>query len=88
MLYTARRNETTELLKDSQTYHERFEVVKSEIEQNRKQYKNHAEILDQAVEDVENEESGNTVAPNTQYRDEQDGESSKLSELFKRCRQR
>ena len=83
MLYTAWRNETTDLLKDSQTYQERFEVVKNEIEKNRKQYENHAEILDQAVKDIESEESDSIVAPNTQYRDEQDKEiGSKVSELF------
>ena len=83
MLYTAWRNETTDLLKDSQTCQEWFEVVKNEIEQNRKQYEHHAEILDQAVQDIESEEPGNIVAPNTQYRDEQDREiGSRMSELF------
>ena len=42
-----------------------LKLSKVRLSKNRKQYKNHAEILDQAVEDVENEESGNTVAPNT-----------------------
>ena len=83
MLYTAWRNETTDLLKDFQTYQDRFEVVKDEIKQNRKQYENHTDVLDQAVQDIESEKSGNIVAPNAQYRDEQDREiSSKLSELF------
>ena len=83
MLYTAWRNETTDLLKDFQTYQDRFEVVKDEIKQNRKQYENHTDVLDQAVQDIESEESGNIVAPNAQYRDEQDREiGSKLSELF------
>ena len=83
MLYTAWRNETTDLLKDFQTYQDRFEVVKDEIKQNRKQYENHTDVLDQAVQDIESEESGNIVAPNAQYRDEQDREiDSKLSELF------
>ena len=83
MLYTAWRNETTDLLKDVQTYQDQFEAVKDEIEQNKKQYENHTEILDQAVQDFESEESGNIVAPNAQYRDEQDREiGSKVSELF------
>ena len=83
MLYTAWRNETTDLLKDFQTYQDRFEVVKDEIKQNRKQYENHTDVPDQAVQDIESEESGNIVAPNAQYRDEQDREiGSKLSELF------
>jgi endonuclease/exonuclease/phosphatase (EEP) superfamily protein YafD len=83
MLYTPWRNETTDLLKDFQTYEDRFEVVKDVIEQNRKQYENHTEALDQAVQDIESEEFGNVVAPNAQYRDEQDKEvGPKVSELF------
>ena len=49
MLYTAWRNETTDLLKDFQTYQDRFQVVKDEIKQSRKQYQNHTDVLDQAV---------------------------------------
>ena len=83
MLYTAWRNETKDLLKDSQTYQDRIQVVKDEIEQNRKTYENHTELLDQAVQDIESEESSNIVAPNSQYRDEQDKEiGSKFSELY------
>ena len=83
MLYTAWRNETTDLLKDFQTYQDRFEVLKDVIEQNRKQYEHHTEALDQAVQDIESEESSTVVAPNAQHRDEQDKEiGSKASELF------
>ena len=83
MLYTAWRNETTDLLKDSETYQDQFEVVKDEIEQNKKKYEHHTDVLDQAVQDIESEESGNIVAPNSQYRDEQDKEiGSKFSELY------
>ena len=49
-LYTAWRNETTDLLKDFQTYQDR-------LEQNRKQYEHHTEALDQVVQDIESEES-------------------------------
>ena len=83
MLYTAWRNETTDLLKDFQTYQDRFEALKDVIEQNRKQYEHHTEVLDQAVQDIESEESSTVVAPNAQHRDEQDkGIGSKASELF------
>ncbi len=83
MLYTAWRNETTDLLKDFQTYQDRFEVLKDVIEQNRKQYEHHTEVLYQAVQDIESEESSTIVARNAQYRDEQDKETgSKASELF------
>ena len=81
MLYTAWRNENTDLLKDFETHQDRYEIIKDVIEQNRKQYENHTEVLDQAVQDIECEE--NLVAPNTQYRDEQDREiGPKASELF------
>ena len=46
MLYTAWRNETTDLLKDSETCQDQFEVVKDEIEQNKKQYEHHTDVLD------------------------------------------
>ena len=62
MLYTSWGDETAELLKDSETYQDRFEVVKDKIEQNRKQYEHHTDVLDQAVQDIESEESGNIVS--------------------------
>ena len=83
MLYTPWRNEKKDLLKDFQTYQDRFEDVKDLIEENRKQYENHSDVIDQAVQDIESEEFGNVVAPNAQYRDEQDKDiGSKESELF------
>ena len=83
MLYTAWRNETTDLLKEFQTYQDRLEDVKDLIELNREQYENHTEILDRAVQDIESEEFGNVVAANAEYRDEKDKEiGPKLSELF------
>ena len=83
MLYTPWRNEKNDLLKDFQTYPDRFEDVKNVIEENRKQYENHSDVLDQAVQDIENDGFGNVVAPNAQYTDEQDKDiGSKESELF------
>ena len=83
MLYTAWRNEAKDLLKHSQTHQDRFNIIKDEVEKNRKQYENHTEVLDQAVQDIESEEYANTVAPNAQYRDEQDKDiGSKMSELY------
>ena len=41
------------------------------------------DLLDQAVQDIESEESASCVASNAQYRDEQDNEiRSKFSELY------
>ncbi len=83
MFYTAWRNETTDLLKDFESYQDRFEVLKDVIEQNRKQYEHHTEVLDQALQDIETEEYSTVVAHNAQHRDEQDKEiGSKASELF------
>ena len=76
MLYTSWRNETTDRLQDCETYQDRFEVVKGENKQNRKQYENHTDVLDQAVQDIESEECGNIAAPNAQY----SGAASSISE--------
>ena len=67
MLYTPWRNEK-DLLKDYNTYQDRFEEVKDLIEENIKQYENHSEVLDQTVQDIESETSENIVAPNAQYK--------------------
>ncbi|CAB4042533.1 ATP-dependent DNA helicase PIF1, partial [Paramuricea clavata] len=62
---------------------DRFENVRDLIEENRKHYENHSDVIDQAVQDIESEEFGNVVAPNAQYRDEQDKDiGSKESDLF------
>ncbi|CAB4007910.1 ATP-dependent DNA helicase PIF1 [Paramuricea clavata] len=58
-------------------------IIRDLIEENRKHYENHSAVIDQAVQDIESEEFGNVVAPNAQYRDEQDKDiGSKESELF------
>ena len=83
MPYTPWRNEKKDLLKDFQTYQDRLEDVKDLIEQNRKRCGNNSEVLDQAVQDIESEDLCNIVAPNAQYRDEQDKKiGTKASELF------
>ena len=49
----------------------------------KKQYEHHTDVLEQAVQDIESEESGNIVAPNSQYRNEQHKEIGlKFSELY------
>ena len=78
MLYTPWRNEKKVLLKDFNTFQDKFEDVKDLIEENRKHYENHS-----AVQDIESGANENIVAPNAQYRDEQDKEiGSNVSELF------
>ena len=83
MLYTPWTNEKKDLLKNFNTYQDRFENVKGLIEENRKQYENHSQVLGQSVQDIESKVNENIVAPNAQYRDEQDKEiGSNVSELF------
>ena len=71
------------MLKNFNTYQDRFEHIKELVEENRKQYEHHSAVLDHALQEIEREENENIVAPNAQYRDEQDKEiGSNVSELF------
>ena len=85
MLYTPWRNEQKDLIKDCQTYQERYQHLESIINRNKEQYECHSDILEKAIEDLN--ESDNTsnepVAPNTQHINEQDATAKrKPSELF------
>ena len=85
MLYTPWRKEHIDLIKDCQTYQERFEQVKDEVISNRHQYEYHSEILDKAMEDMNNTECDNfdNVAPNAEHINQQDcAVKEKPSELF------
>ena len=85
MLYAPWQKESTDLIKDCQTYHERFEQVKDEVLYNRRQYEYHSEILDKALEDMNNTEcdSFDSVAPNAEHINNQDcAVKDKPSELF------
>lgn len=46
--------ESSDLIKDCQTYQERFELVKDEILCNRCQYEYHSEVLDKAMDNMNN----------------------------------
>jgi len=67
------RKESKDLIK-CQTYQERFEQVKDEVICNRHQYEYHSEILDKAMEDMNNAECDNceNVAPNAEHVNQQD----------------
>ena len=85
MLYTSWRKESSDLIKDCQTYQERFEQVRDEILCNRRQYEYHSEILDKAMEDMNNAKYDNfdNVAPNAEHLNKQDcAVKQKPSELF------
>ena len=85
MLYKPWRKEHIDLIKDCQTYQERFEQVKDEVISNRHQYEYHSEILDKVMEDMNNAECDNfdNVAPNAEHINQQDWTvKDKPSELF------
>ena len=73
------------MIKDCQTYQEGFEQVKDEVISNRHQYEYHSDILDKAMEDMNNAECDNfdNVAPNAEHINQQDFTvKDKPSELF------
>ena len=74
MLYTPWRNEQKDLIKDCQTYQERYQQVELIVNNNKEQYDRHSDILEKAIEDLnENDNtSDDPVAPNTQHINEQD----------------
>jgi len=85
MLYTSWRKESSDLIKDCQTYQERFEQIKDEIVCNRRQYEYHSEVLDKAMDDLNNIKYDNfdNVAPNAEHLNNQDcAVKQKPSELF------
>jgi len=84
-LYTPWRRESKDLMKDCKTYQERFEQVKDEVISSRYQYEYHSEILDKAMDDMNNVEYDNfdNVAPNAEHVNQQDCTvKDKPSELF------
>ena len=85
MLYTPWRNEQKDLIKDCQTYQERYQQVELIVNSNKEQYDRHSDILEKAIEDLnENDNtSDDPVAPNTQHINEQDhAAKTKPRELF------
>ena len=85
MLYTPWRNEQKDLIKDCQTYQDRYQQVELIFNSNKEQYDRHSDILEKAIEDLnENDNSSDDpVAPNTQHINEQDAAAKrKPSELF------
>ena len=85
MLFIPWRKEGIDMMKDCQSYQERFEQVKDEVLCNRCQYEYHSEILDKAMEDMNNPECHNfdNVAPNAEHINKQDcAVKDKASELF------
>lgn len=71
MLFTAWRNENTDLLKDCETYMEQCQILKEQINDQLAQYAPCGEQLDQALGDIQtveyNDDMWDSVAPNTQH---------------------
>ena len=85
MLYTPWRKENIDLIKDCQNYQERFEQAVDEVISNRNHYEYHSEMLDKAMEDMNNAECDNfdNVAPNAELINQQDcSVKDKPSDLF------
>ena len=87
MLYSLWCNENTDLLRDCETYQARFNQLNELVLCNRQNYEYHSEILDKAMEDLDNDHLENmiydSVAPNAQHINEQDGATKqKQSQLF------
>lgn len=87
MFYSLWCNENTDLLRDCETYQERFNQLNELVLCNRQNYEYHSEILDKAMEDLDNDHLENmiydSVAPNAQHINEQDGATKqKQSQLF------
>ena len=85
ILYAPWRKESTDLINKCQTYQERFEQVKDEVLYNRRQNEYHSEILDKAMEDMNNTECDSLegVAPNAEHINNQDyAVKDKPRELF------
>ncbi|KAL9986219.1 hypothetical protein ACROYT_G000329 [Oculina patagonica] len=71
MLFTAWRDESTDLLGDCESYMERCQILKEQINDQMAQYAPCSEQLDQALDDVQtiecSDDMWDCVAPNTQH---------------------
>ena len=88
MLYTPWRNEQKDLIKDFNTYEESFEAQKNNITETRNQYEHNSEVLDKAMEDIqecEDEDQDPNVAPNAQHMNEQDRQAEKQASEVHGC---
>ena len=74
MLYYPWPNENTDLLRGCKTYQGRFNQIKEQLLSNRQSYEYHSEVLDKAMEDLDNDHlnMSSSVAPNAQHINEQD----------------
>ena len=84
MLYTPWRNEQKDLIKDCKTYQERYKQVEEIVKSNEEQYEYHSDVLDKAIEDLNDNNYSAPVVPNTQHmKKKQDiAAKTKPSELF------
>ena len=84
MLYIPWRNEHKDIISSCKTFQERYGQVESVLAANKKQYEYHAEILDKAIDDMNNDNDiSQPVAPNVEHMNDQDrATKTKPDELF------
>ena len=83
MLYTSWRNEQKDLMNGCQTYQQRYNQLEEIAATNKKQYECHTDILDKAIDDINDDNITQPVAPNVQHLNEQDlATKTKPSKLF------
>lgn len=73
------------MIANCSTYQERYEKLKNTIVKYREAYENHTDVLERAMEDIDNNEVEDfqDIAPCTQHNDDQDeSEGQKPSEFF------
>ena len=78
MLYSPWRNEKSDLNGKCETYKQRYEQLANIIAKNKEQYECCEQVLDTAIETAELEHFEN-VAPNTEYKEEEDIETLEKS---------
>ncbi|KAL9977890.1 hypothetical protein ACROYT_G015348 [Oculina patagonica] len=86
MLYTAWRNESKDLIGSCESYCERFQLLKFQISQARERYEYNSEMLEKAMECLNNDvELFENVASCTQHNDEQDEYDAVIAAQFSDC---
>ena len=83
VLYIPWRNEHKDIISSCKTFQERYGQVESLLASKKKQYEYHAEILDKATDDMNNDDISQPVAPTAEHLNDQDrATKTKPNELF------
>ena len=88
MLYMPWRNEEEDLIYGCRTFEEKYEQLEDVIVKNRHHYEFHTDVLEKALEDLENiecNEYDSNIAPNAQHIEEQDRIAEKTASALFGC---